>query len=68
MSHPYDKAANCFCDRCERERARRAEQRASAVHNARPVARRARSSPQVASRAEQHARYIDCGPAAWDDR
>jgi|HubBroStandDraft_2_1064218.scaffolds.fasta_scaffold02174_5 hypothetical protein len=21
-----------------------------------------------ASRAEQHARYIDCGPAAWDDR
>lgn len=21
-----------------------------------------------ASRAEQHARYIDCGPGAWDDR
>jgi len=21
-----------------------------------------------ASREEQHARYIDCGPAAWDDR
>lgn len=22
---------------------------------------------RVASRAEQHARYLDCGPAAWDD-
>jgi hypothetical protein len=22
----------------------------------------------IASRDEQHARYIDCGPAAWDDR
>lgn len=21
-----------------------------------------------ASRAEQHARYLDCGPGAWDDR
>lgn len=21
-----------------------------------------------ASRAEQHARYLDCGPQAWDDR
>lgn len=23
---------------------------------------------RYASRAEQHARYIDCGPSAWDDR
>lgn len=23
---------------------------------------------RYASRAEQYARYIDCGPAAWDDR
>ncbi len=25
-------------------------------------------SPRTASRSEQHARYIDCGPASWDDR
>jgi hypothetical protein len=24
--------------------------------------------PRYASRAEQRARYIDCGPQAWDDR
>lgn len=29
---------------------------------------RSGSNPRVASRAEQHARYIDCGPANWDDR
>jgi len=23
---------------------------------------------KVASREEQYARYLDCGPAAWDDR
>jgi hypothetical protein len=23
---------------------------------------------KIASANEQHARYIDCGPAAWDDR
>lgn len=23
---------------------------------------------RIASREEQHARYIDCGPAAWDDK
>ncbi len=23
---------------------------------------------RVASREEQHARYLDCGPGAWDDR
>ncbi len=23
---------------------------------------------RVASREEQYGRYIDCGPAAWDDR
>lgn len=26
------------------------------------------SHNQHASREEQHARYIDCGPLAWDDR
>lgn len=23
---------------------------------------------RIASREEQHARYIDCGPQAWDDK
>jgi len=27
-----------------------------------------RLKAQGASREEQHARYIDCGPGAWDDR
>lgn len=26
------------------------------------------AKPKVASREEQHARYIDAGPGAWDDR
>ena len=30
--------------------------------------RRSRPKPRRASRAEQRARYIDCGPQAWDDR
>ena len=25
-------------------------------------------APRNASREDQHARYIDCGPQAWDDR
>ena len=29
---------------------------------------RTRNRERKASREEQHARYIDCGPAAWDDR
>ena len=28
----------------------------------------AQPSETIASREEQNARYIDCGPAAWDDR
>ena len=27
-----------------------------------------RRGERIASADEQHARYIDCGPAAWDDR
>lgn len=27
-----------------------------------------RKERQLASREEQHARYLDCGPQAWDDR
>lgn len=29
---------------------------------------RKRSRERIASREEQHARYIDCGPQAWDDQ
>lgn len=72
MSHPYDKAADCHCPRCERERARRDMQRAHAVADdprGQPVTRRQKVPvPRHATRAEQHARYIDCGPQAWDDR
>lgn len=66
MSHPYNAAAGCDCMRCTRERARRAAQSAAALDKQLPKQRRTRE--RVASRAEQHARYIDCGPAAWDDR
>ena len=34
---------------------------------AKPV-RTQRSRERVASREEQYGRYLDCGPAAWDDR
>ena len=33
-----------------------------------PAPRRRRASREFASRDEQHGRYLDCGPAAWDDR
>ena len=29
---------------------------------------RASDGERIASAEEQHARYIDCGPQAWDDR
>jgi hypothetical protein len=71
MSHSYDKTANCQCARCVKERARRAAQSASTtaryelgIDHLRKPKRRQR----VATREEQHARYIDCGPGAWDDR
>jgi hypothetical protein len=38
--------------------------RVKAEHTARRPAKHNASAP----RAEQHARYIDCSPAAWDDR
>lgn len=70
MSHPFDKLANCQCARCVKERLRRAHQSADSAASQifkRPI-RVARVKPRVASREEQHARYIDCGPGAWDDR
>ena len=33
----------------------------------RSIARKANPKQRFASRAEQHARYIDCGPANWDN-
>lgn len=68
MSHPYDKTANCQCERCTKERLRRLGQ---AVNSQLSVAKVRTPKPAAlkqASREEQHARYIDCGPGAWDDR
>lgn len=33
-----------------------------------PKPRKRARRPDVASREEQAARYLDCGPGAWDDR
>ena len=38
------------------------------VREMRRVARAANPKRRFASRDEQHARYLDCGPGAWDDR
>lgn len=71
MKHSYDE--NCHCKRCDNERIRRSNFRAGdprtfrAVSDYKPLARRRRRT-NVASREEQNARYIDCGPQAWDDR
>lgn len=54
----------CTCERCTREATRRAAQAAS---DPRPR-QHTRARSRVASRAEQHARYIDCGYQAWDDK
>jgi hypothetical protein len=45
-----------FLERVERER-----------EAARPQPRK-RARSRVASREEQQARYLECGPLAWDDR
>lgn len=67
MRHPFDKAGDCYCDRCIKERLRRATQSALDPRN-NPHPKRATRRGRAASRADQHARYIDCGPQAWDDR
>lgn len=43
---------------------------AAADNHAEEIAERANDSAgsRKASRAEQHERYLDCGPQAWDDR
>lgn len=60
-----------FPDMSMRERNRVAfEARKQAEREAREAAKPKRRSRRsdVASREEQHGRYIDCGPLAWDDK
>lgn len=67
MSHPFDKRANCTCGRCTRERARRAAQttlQCAPLSLVIAADKRARA----ATRKQQQAAYLDCGPGAWDDR
>lgn len=65
MSHSY--TPHCDCQRCTREAGRRAAQAASDPRRV-PKLRRTAPASRGASRAEQHGRYVDCGPGAWDDR
>lgn len=59
----------CACARCVKERARRDAQGAqTADHTRQRRYKRSRARAGVASRGEQAARYLDCGPQAWDDR
>jgi len=71
MKHPFNPEHRADCTRCSNERARR-EREAEAYRAAHPEApargRKRPATPRNASRAEQHARYLDCGPGAWDDR
>jgi hypothetical protein len=60
--HPY--TIGCECKRCVREAARREAQRRTTNRGARAASLK----PRCATREEQRARYLDCGPAAWDDR
>lgn len=52
-----------------RERMRRKHaERVAAERAARPAKGKRVRRERHASREEQHGRYLDCGPAAWDDR
>ncbi len=60
----HDYRVDCQCFRCKGIR-----------HNPhhpqlpkRGLRAKAPRKERIASREEQHARYIDCGPANWDDR
>lgn len=67
MSHPYNAAHDCQCARCIKERARRALQARGDARAKRTDQLTRQARARHASREEQHARYIDCGPGAWDD-
>lgn len=53
-------------ERMRRQHAERVAAERSALAAKMPKRHRRRNL--YASREEQHARYIDCGPGAWDDR
>lgn len=61
LHHPYQ--SNCLCKLCtSRKGAARGRRGRPVVPERRP------RTPRAASKSEQHGRYIDSGPAAWDDR
>lgn len=64
LRHAY--LLGCACARCVKERARRDAQGAQTADHKRQ--RRYKRAETRASREEQHGRYIDTGPQAWDDR
>jgi hypothetical protein len=67
MKHAFE--PTCTCAKCVKEAARRAAQRATAPAPAMPWSGHPKQGRRhTASRAEQYGRYLDCGPAAWDDR
>ena len=58
--HEYD--PGCPCYRCKGIR------NAPINHNRLVPRMRRQPRERIASREEQHARYLDCGSQAWDDR
>lgn len=63
MKHDYKN--DCQCYRCKGIRNNPSPPRALIMPR---KARVNKLKPRIATRAEQHARYIDCGPSNWDDR
>lgn len=60
MKHDYK--PDCMCYRCKGIRN-------SPAFKAKPAPKkRTPRKPKTASREEQNARYLDCGPPNWDDR
>jgi hypothetical protein len=57
VKHDYD--ASCMCYRCKGIR--------NSPSFRKPIKVR-KVKEKRASREDQHARYIDCGPQNWDDR
>ena len=42
--------------------------KAHTLHLDKQITKSRRAKEQVASKREQYAHYLDCGPGAWDDR
>lgn len=64
MKHDYD--PSCLCYRCKG--IRNSPNFVSPGATGNPRKRKPYRKLKVASREEQHGRYLDCGPQAWDDR